>query len=392
MTIDQMKRGWVACVVLLAIQAGAEAQLLDLRTLESTSTSWTGYDAANFQPHWEGDAQYVSPSLWGGGNIIGLSPSYFVGIPIGGGGGSYIGGGSSSDSVMLAGNYLYSNWTPPAIPGIRKPEIFRQHIQSVEQIGDQRTLTTYTTAEASGVVAAYGRTANDNAQFSHYAQVGSGNSGWGWLGGNTQIADGRAISHLDATTGQMSFAASGKVGAEATASAQTGSYARPPHSSAAGSAALVSHATFELKAVTQFDLSTTLAQYGQMGLSVSISRDGQTQPLASWTAQDGRQVSQRVYGVLDAGRYTITVEGGAQAGAEAVAEAPPVVVTPPQPVSTDGDIELWSGGHVVAPMSDPVSQFQSRAGEFDVQFGLNGLEYWYYTTAEDAIVSGTHRV
>ncbi|MHB1157386.1 MAG: PEP-CTERM sorting domain-containing protein [Phycisphaerales bacterium] len=375
----------MACVVLLTIQAGAEAQLLDLRTLDSASTSWTGYDAANFQPYWKGDTQYVSLPLWNGGDF---PPPGGGGIQIGGGtGGDGSGGSGGSGSTIIIGYPPYSGWTPPAIPDIRKPEIFRRHIQSVEQIGDQRSLATHTTAEASGVVAAYGRTANDSAEFSHYARVVGG--GW-W--GNVTIADGRAIAHLDATTGQMSFTASGKVGAEAGAQAQAGSYAMPPHSSAAGSATLVSQATFELKAVTQFDLSTALAQYGQMGLNVSISREGQTQPLVSWAAQEGQQVSQQVYGVLDAGRYTITVQGGAQAGAEAAAVAAPVVVIPDPIVSGEdsGDGALLNSGLVSlvgpvipTPLSDPVSQFQSRAGEFDVRFGLNGLEYWYYTTTED---------
>lgn len=340
----------LACAFVLSLQAGASAQLLDLRTLNSSVADWSGYPGS-FDPDWIGDVDYIVHGL------VPQDPIYVSGFDFGG---TFPGGGGTGGLIITiggpgvigGGSDSFIPWSPPALPEIQKPELYLQHIQTVDYLDHQQSMVTSVHADSPDHTADYGdNTSVAGEQFNHFAQVIN-------LVPNSPavvVADGRAIAQLDAAAEATGFTASGKVAAAAGAVATRGTPYTPAFANAEASSSVAGQATFELKTITSFDLSTTLAQVGQMNLSVSITREGDSAPLATWSAEQARQITQQTYGVLETGRYTVRVQAQAQAQVDASVFDRPGTIT------------------------EPVSQSSS----FDVDFKLHGLEHWYYTANPD---------
>ncbi|MBI1368330.1 MAG: hypothetical protein GC162_06715 [Planctomycetes bacterium] len=357
---------------MLITHAAASAQLLDLRTLSVEQSAWDGFDAG-FAPTWIGDTQTIFPSDWNGGGGTANNP-----------------GGSGSDSGGFVVDFTGGG---PSDPSIVKPKIYHQHIDSVLLIDQLQWSVASARAEAADHVADSINASADPGELSQFAQIvlGEGPAVNPYLPSQYAVALSEAVAHLTASTTDSRFAASGKVGVYLSANAQSAGGAPPagtppisddpsvtsqvkpfglpplldtlvlpPASSAHSSASVVSQAMFDLKTVTQFDLTTTIAKAGAMGLDVAIYQEGNADALMIWNSRDAKEIDLHTYGVLDAGRYLLRIEARADADAAADASALPS-----------------------SPITQNVSDIAAQTGQFDVQFDLGALQYWYYTLAED---------
>ncbi|QNN22885.1 hypothetical protein HED60_11605 [Planctomycetales bacterium ZRK34] len=347
------QRALLASAVMLLIQAGTQAQLLDLRTLESSTTGWTGY-GDNFEPDWDGHSDDITPPSWS--NPTNDSGGYLVWDGSSGGYSSGSGSFGAGFSMDYAGyhDYGWTPWSPDPAPDIQAPQIYRHRVQSVELLDQQQQVTTAMQAAGGSGYASHGSATTDldPVEFSQYAEITTSF-------GDFIVAGGRSIAHLDSSANDTAFSAAGKVAASAGANAVKGFAYRPSHSTADASSSIARQATFELKTITQFDLSATLAKAGQMNLNLAIYQDGVDNPVAAWSAAEAQQITQKTYGVLDAGQYTIKLEASASAAASATSFT-----------------------------AYPVTRTESTESGFSVDFKLNSLEYWYYTTTPDG--SGQH--